>query len=85
MAIDPKNYAHMSAMEVHKIQLVYIDDYNSVKNELDATGELYRSGQSDSAPLIKKIKRLIKQKLGILESINALGRIIDLKDGTITT
>lgn len=83
MAINPKNYAHNTAMEVHDIQRVYIDDYNLVKDELNAAGELYRSGQVDSAPVAREIKTLIKRKLAILEDINALGRIIDEKDGTL--
>lgn len=65
-----------------KVQLVYIEDYNGVKVELAEAVEVYRSGQTDSAPAIKKVKELIRRKLAILEDINTIGHILDSRDGT---
>lgn len=83
MAINPENYKHNSFAEIHGIQKVYIDDYQRVNAELTAASELYKSGQTDTVAALREVKRLVRQKLGILEDINSLGLIMDLRDGTI--
>lgn len=97
MAINPENYADNSFWEIHGIQKVYIDDYNGMKAEiaeLDAelaiASEVYKSGQTDSAPALRKVEKLVRKKVQLklraedtLKDINALGRILDERDGTI--
>lgn len=85
MAINPENYTHNTSNEIHKIQMVYIADYEAVKVELAAASEVYKSGQSDTRAAFRKVERLVRRKLAILEDINALGRILDARDGTIST
>lgn len=85
MAINPENYKHNSFWEIHEIQKVYIEDYKRVDAELTAASEVYKSGQTESAGAVREVKRLVRQKLGILDDINALGRILDERDGTIST
>lgn len=97
MAIIAANYANTSFWEIHGIQKVYIEDYNGLKAELEvleteltAASELFKSGQTASVPARRKVERLIRRKLElqdikdrVLEDINALGRILDERDGTI--
>lgn len=99
MAIQPENYKHNSFSQIHGIQKVYIEDYEGMKvelealeTELSAASEIYKSGQTASIPALKKVKRLIRQKLELkgrlertLEDINGLGAILDERDGTIST
>jgi len=85
MAIQPQNYANLTSAEIHGIQKVYIGDYEKVKIELAAASELYKSGKTNTKAALKEVKRLIRVKLAILEDINALGRILDERDGTIST
>lgn len=82
MAIHPENYTHNTVAELNKIQQVYISDYNGVKAELEVASEKYKSGQTATNPAFKKVERLVRRKLAILEDINALGAIIDQRDGT---
>ncbi len=97
MAIIAANYANTSFWDIHGIQKVYIEDYKGLKVELEQleieladASEIYKSGQSASIPALRKVKRLINKKLElqnirdrVLEDINALGRILDERDGTI--
>jgi len=85
MAINPENYKNLSFDEVHGIQKVYIEDYEQAKLGVEIAAEVYKSGQTDSKPALKVVKSAIKRKLAILEDINALGRILDERDGTIST
>lgn len=99
MAINPENYKDNSFWEIHGIQKVYIVDYEAMKVELEKldaelseASEVYKSGQTASIPALKAVKALIRKKLelkrrmeGTLEDINGLGRILDERDGTIST
>ena len=99
MAINRDNYVNLGFWEIHGIQKVYIDDYNEAKAEfavidaeLSTAAEIYRSGETDSQPALLKVERLARKKVQekfrierILDDINALGRILDERDGTITT
>lgn len=40
-----------------------------VNQELEVHSEAYRSGQSDSAPLLKKVKALVAKKVRLMEAI----------------
>jgi len=85
MAIQPQNYANLTFAEIHGIQKVYIADYTKAKIELAAASELYKSGATNTKAALKEVERLVRVKLAILEDINALGRIMDERDGTIST
>lgn len=78
-----QTYGHLSVDELHGIQRVHIDDYNGIKKELDAAGEEYRSGQTNSQEARKKVEDLARRKVAVLETINSFGHLIDSKDGTI--
>jgi len=52
---------------------------------VEIAAEVYNSGQTNSKPALAVVKSSIKRKLAILEDINALGRILDERDGTIST
>jgi len=85
MAINPENYKNLSIEEIHGIQKVYIEDYLQAKLGVEIAAEVYNSGQTNSKPALAVVKSSIKRKLAILEDINALGRILDERDGTIST
>lgn len=85
MAIHPENYKNNTLDEIHGIQKVYIKDYENVVAELEVASEAYKSGQVATQPAFRKVERLVRQKLAILEDINALGLIMDKRDGTIRT
>lgn len=85
MAIQPENYANLTIAEIHGIQKVYIADYEAAKLELAAASELYKSGTTNTKAAFKEVERLVRRKLAILEDINALGRILDGRDGTISS
>jgi len=85
MAVQIENYRNLSISEIDGIQRVYIGDYEKVKIELAAASELYKSGTTNTKAALKEVKRLICVKLSILEDINILGRLIDERDGTIST
>lgn len=78
-----ENYGHLSVDELHGIQRVHIDDYNRIKKELDAAGEVYRSGKTNSQEARKNVEELARRKVAVLETINSFGHLIDSKDGTI--
>lgn len=85
MALQPENYARNSFAEIHGIQKVYIEDYTRAKADLAAASELYKSGTTATKAALAEVKRLIRLKLAILEDINLLGRIMDERDGTVST
>jgi hypothetical protein len=85
MAIQPQNYSNLTFAEIHGIQKVYIGDYEQSKVQLSAASELYKSGATNTKAALKEVKRLVRVKLAILEDINILGRILDERDGTIST
>lgn len=85
MAINPENFKNLSFDEIHGIQKVYIEDYLQAKLGVEIAAEVYKSGQTDSKPALKAVKSAIRVKLAILEDINAIGRILDERDGTIST
>jgi hypothetical protein len=82
MAINSGDYVNVSFTELHGIQKVYIEDYKVVEAELIVASELYKSGQTNTKAALKVVKELARRKVGILEDINAFGRIMDERDGT---
>lgn len=85
MALNIANYTDKTAAEIHGIQRVYIEDYEGVKAELTVASEAYKSGSTDTALAFKRVEKLVRRKLAILNDINILGRLIDERDGTIST
>ena len=75
MAINPADYKALDFWAIHKIQKVYITDYELLKSE--AADQVRRNDFAGAKSTMERAER-------VLEDINALGRILDERDGTVS-
>lgn len=72
-----------STDELLAVQRVYIEDYQGHKVTVDELGARIRNAEDQTAKLRRKLSYAVKLKVRTLATIDAIGRILDSRDGTI--
>lgn len=72
-----------STDELLSVQRVYIEDYKSHKAEVESLGLRIRNAEDQTKVLRRKLSEAVGLKVRTLATIDAIGRILDERDGTV--
>lgn len=72
-----------STDELLSVQRVYIDDYSGHKATVEDLGARIRNAEDQTAKLRRELSSAVELKVRTLATIDAIGRILDSRDGTV--